>query len=357
MAGTLQSSDVLVSYEQLVEIGVKALELLGVPSGDARLTVEALLYADVRGVDSHGIQRLLMYVPRLRKKLIKAQPDIRVEKLTPVISLVHGDDGLGQVVAARGINEAIDVAKTCGLAFVGCRDSNHFGAAAPFAQMACDQRLIAMVATNAVPTMAAWGGSKNVVGNNPFAIGVPCDGAPHFMLDIALSVSSRGRIRGLAQTNQRIPEGWAVDAKGNPTTDPVEALKGFVLPIGGHKGYGLALAIDMMAGVLTGAGFGGGVKSMLQQGNEAQHVGHFMLVIDPVRFMPWECFSGRVNELRDSMRSAAPLDPKRPIVIPGEPEAQIEKARRASGIPMSEDTLALLKGLAHGQYEYEVPNI
>jgi LDH2 family malate/lactate/ureidoglycolate dehydrogenase len=124
------------------------------------------------------------------------------------------------------------------------------------------------------------GGSKKRRWQQSFAIGVPCDGASHFMLDIALSVSSRGRIRGMAQTNQRIPEGWAVDAQGNPTTDPLEALKGFVLPIGGHKGYGLALAIDMMAGVLTGAGFGGGVKSMLQQGNEAQHVGHFMLVID-----------------------------------------------------------------------------
>ncbi len=357
MAVTLQGNDVLVSYEQLAEIGIKALELLGVPTADARLTVEVLLYADMRGVDSHGIQRLLMYVPRLRKKLIKAQPDIRVEKLTAAMSLVHGDDGLGQVVAARGMREAIELAKACGIGFVGCRDSNHFGAAAPFAHMACDQRLIAMVATNAVPTMAAWGGSKNVVGNNPFAIGVPCEGAPHFMLDIALSVSSRGRIRGMAKTNQRIPAGWAVDANGDATTDPLQALKGFVLPIGGHKGYGLALAIDMIAGAMTGAGFGIGVKSMLQQGNEAQHVGHFMVVIDPVRFMSWTCFAGRVNELRDSMRSAPPLDPMQPVVIPGEPEARMEQARRAAGIPMPEDTFELLKGLAHGQYDYEVPNI
>src|SRR4029450_4739565 len=164
MAGTLQSNDVVVSYEQLAEIGLQALERLGVPSADARLTVEVLLYADLRGVPCHGIHRLVMYVPRLRKQLIKAQPNIRVEKLTPVMSLVHGDDGLGQVVAARGIREAIELAKTCGISFVGCRDSNHFGAAAPFAHMVCDEKLIAIVATNAVPTMAAWGGSKNVVG-------------------------------------------------------------------------------------------------------------------------------------------------------------------------------------------------
>jgi LDH2 family malate/lactate/ureidoglycolate dehydrogenase len=204
--------------------------------------------------------------------------------------------------------------------------------------------------------MAAWGGSKNVVGNNPFAIGVPCDGDPDFMLDIALSVSSRGRIRGMAKGKQSIPEGWAVDAKGIPTTDPIEALKGFVLPIGGHKGYGLALAIDLLAGVMTGAGFADGVKSMLQQGDEAQHVGHFMLVIDPVRFMSWDCFAGRTKALRDAMRSAPPLDPKRPIMIPGEPEARIAKKREAEGIPMSEDTFELLKGLTRGQYMYEVPN-
>ena len=355
MAGSMQSTELVVSPEELADIGVLALERLDVPTADARRTVEVLLYADLRGVESHGIQRLLMYVPRLRNKLIKARPDIRIERLSPVMSLVHGDDGLGQVVASRGMSEAIELAKACGLAAVGCRDSNHFGAAAPFAQMACDERLIAIVATNAFPTMAAWGGSKNVVGNNPFALGVPCDGDPAFMLDIALSVSSRGRIRSMAQAKLPIPEGWAVDAKGKATTNPLEALKGFVLPIGGHKGYGLALAIDMLAGVLTGAGFADGVKSMLQQGDESQHVGHFMLVIDPVRFMSWNCFAERMKELRTTMRAAPPLDPKQPVVIPGEPEARIEKKRRVEGIPISEDAFRLLKGLTQGQYDYAVP--
>jgi LDH2 family malate/lactate/ureidoglycolate dehydrogenase len=356
MAGTLQSTEIVVSWEELAEIGVAALERLDVPTADAKRTVDVLLYADLRGVESHGIQRLLMYVPRLRKQLIKTRPNIRIERLSPVMSLVHGDDGLGQVVASRGMSEAIELARACGLAFVGCRESNHFGAAAPFAQMACDEKLIAIVATNAFPTMAAWGGSKNVVGNNPFAVGVPCDGDPAFMLDIALSVSSRGRIRSMATAKLPIPEGWAVDAKGKPTTDPLEALKGFVLPVGGHKGYGLALAIDMMAGVLTGSGFADGVKSMLQQGDEPQHVGHFMLAIDPVRFMPWDCFAQRMKELRATMRSAPPLDPKRPIAIPGEPEAELEKQRRAEGIPIPEDAFRLLKGLADGQYEYAVPS-
>src|SRR5262245_9350584 len=134
MASILQS-EVIVSYEHLAEVGTQALESLGVPCEDARTTVEVLLYADLRGIESHGIQRLLMYAPRIRKGLINPRPDIWVEDLSPVISLVHGSDGLGQVVATRAMRRGIEIARQYGLGFVGCRESNHFGAAAPFVQM------------------------------------------------------------------------------------------------------------------------------------------------------------------------------------------------------------------------------
>jgi ureidoglycolate dehydrogenase (NAD+) len=346
-------SNIRVDYEELFEVGTKALELVGVPQADARTAVEMLLYADLRGVGTHGIQRLLMYVPRLRTKLINPRPDIAVDALSPVMRLVDGDDGLGPVVAARGMQEAIAVAKESGMAFVGCKNSNHFGAAAPYAQMACDERMIALVTTNAVPTMAPWGGLKEMVGNNPFAFGCPSEGDVPFILDIALSVSSRGRIREMANGNERIPEGWALDSNGTPTTDPMEALKGFVLPIGGHKGYGIALAIDVISGVLTGAGFSDGVKSILQQSEEPQHIGHSMFVIDPTRFMPWEVFSDRMRALRDSVRSVPLMDPSQPVLIPGELEAEAEKKRREEGIPIRESNFLLLEGLARGEYEYE----
>ncbi|MEJ2206120.1 MAG: Ldh family oxidoreductase [Gemmatimonadota bacterium] len=346
-------SNIRVDYEELFEVGTKALELVGVPQADARTAVEMLLYADLRGVGTHGIQRLLMYVPRLRTKLINPSPDIVVDALSPVMRLVDGDNGLGPVVAARGMQEAIAVAKESGMAFVGCKNSNHFGAAAPYAQMACDERMIALVTTNAVPTMAPWGGLKEMVGNNPFAFGCPSEGDVPFILDIALSVSSRGRIREMANGNERIPEGWALDSNGTPTTDPMEALKGFVLPIGGHKGYGIALAIDVISGVLTGAGFSDGVRSMLQQSEEPQHIGHSMFVIDPTRFMPWEVFSDRMRALRDSVRSVPLMDPSQPVLIPGELEAGAEKKRREEGIPIRESNFLLLEGLARGEYEYE----
>jgi LDH2 family malate/lactate/ureidoglycolate dehydrogenase len=297
-------NEMLVSYDEFFKIGVKILEMVGVPTEDAKITVEVLLCADLRGVDTHGIQRLLMYVPRIRKGLINPRPEIRVEALTPVIKIVHGDDGLGQVVAARGMREAIALAKDSGIAFVGCKDSNHFGAAAPYVLMACDEKMIGIAGTNAFPTMAPWGGLKNLVGNNPLAVGVPFEGNPAFILDIAMSVSSRGRMRHMAEKGEKIPEGWALNSKGRPTTDPLEGLKGLVLPIGLYKGYGLALAVDILSGVLTGAGFSSEVKSLVQQWKEPQHIGHFFIVIDPTRFMSWRNFSDRMKQFCASMRAA-----------------------------------------------------
>ena len=153
----LQTGEMLVSYDRLFEIGVKALEAVGVPKEDARTTVEVLLCADLRGVDTHGIQRLLLYIPRIRKGLMNPRPRIKVEPVPPVMKRVYGDDGLGPVVAARGMKEAIVLAKESGLSFVGCRDSNHFGAAAPYVLMACDEKMIGIAGTNALPAMAPWG--------------------------------------------------------------------------------------------------------------------------------------------------------------------------------------------------------
>jgi len=345
----------LVSYDEFFKIGVKALEMVGVPTEDAKITVEVLLCADLRGVDTHGIQRLLMYIPRIRKGLMNPRPEIKVQALTPVIKIVHGDDGLGQVVAARGMREAIALAKDSGIAFVGCKDSNHFGAAAPYVLMACDEKMIGIAGTNAFPTMAPWGGLKNLVGNNPLAVGVPFEGNPAFILDIAMSVSSRGRMRHMAERGEKIPEGWALNSKGRPTTDPLEGLKGLVLPIGLYKGYGLALAIDILSGVLTGAGFSSEVKSLVQQWKEPQHIGHFFIVIDPTRFMSWRDFSDRMKQLCDSMRAAPPIDREKPILIPGEPEAHLERTRRSKGIPIETKAFQLLQGLTRGQYDYEIP--
>jgi len=344
-----------VPYDELRELGIQALQKVDVPVEDARIAVGILLEADLRGVSSHGIKRLSMYIPRIRKGLMKARPTIEVHSPAPGLRIVSGDDGLGPVVGARGMVEAIELAKTLGTGFVGCRDSNHFSAAAPYVLMACREKLIGIAGTNAFPTMPPWGGLGNIVGNNPMAIGVPCEGEPPFVLDMAMSVSARGRMRQMADKGEKMPEGWAVDKQGRPTTNPLEGLKGFVLPMGQHKGYGLAIALDILGGVLTGSGFATGVKSLVQQWDEPQHVGHFFIAIDPVRFMPWDEFSDRLKALFSILRGAQRINPETAILIPGEFEQRLEEERRATGIPMDSTSLKILRGLARGKYDYEIP--
>ena len=353
--GNKPPDEILIPYGEILEIGIKALEIVGVPTGDAMITVDVLLCADLRGVGTHGIQRLLIYVPRIRKGLINPKPKITVESVAPAMKIVNGNDGLGPVVGTRGIKEAIDLAREFGAAFVGCRSSNHFGAAAPYVLMACREKMIGIAGTNALPTMAPWGGLEKLVGNNPLAIGVPNEGDTPFVLDMAMSVSSRGRMRQMAEKKDKMPEGWAVDSEGKPTTDPLEGLKGFVLPIGSYKGYGLAVAIDILSGVLIGAEFSTGIKSLIQQMEEPQQIGHFFIAIDPARFMPWKAFSNRMKQLCDSMRNARRIDPAKPIFVPGDPEAQMEQDRRAHGIPFESDVFETLKSLAQGKYGYEMP--
>lgn len=159
----------------------------------------------------------------------------------------------------------------------------------------------------------------------------------------------------MAEKKEKIPQGWALDLEGKPTTDPLEGLKGFVLPIGLYKGYGLAVAMDILSGVLTGAGFSTGIKSLIQQWKEPQHMGHFFIVIDPKRFMSWEIFSDRMKQICEWLRGAPRMDTEKPILIPGEPEAQMELVRRTNGIPFDAEVSETLKGLTQGKYDYEMP--
>lgn len=346
---------ILIPFEEMFAIGVAALELVEVPKKDAETTTDVLLCADMRGIHSHGIQRLTFYIPRLKKRLINPQPKIEVKSTAEAVKIVYGDDGLGPVVATRGMKEAIQQAKASGIAFIGCRDSNHFGAATPYVLMACKEKMIGIASSNAYPTMAPWGALDKLVGANPLAIGVPYEQNSPFLLDIAMSTSSRGRMRLMAERKQKMPKGWAVDSRGKSTTDPLAGLKGFVLPIGGHKGYGLAVAIDILCGVLTGAEFSTGVKSLIQQWEEPQHIGHIMIAIDPRRFMSLEMFSHRMKQLCSTLREAKRIDPQTPIFVPGEPEAKIENVSKTEGIPFDQMTFEILKGLSQGQYDYEIP--
>ena len=346
---------IMATYETLFEIGMKALQRVGVLEADARTTMDVLLCADLRGVGSHGIQRLLQYVPRLRDRLINPRPRIVVEPMGPALKQVSGDNGLGPVVGTRGMKEAILLARESGIGYVGCRHSNHFGAAAPYVLLACEERMIGIAGSNAAPTMGPWGGLARLVGNNPLAIGVPCEGDIPFLLDISMSVAARGKINDMARRKERIPEGWALDSHGRPTTDPLEALKGFGLPMGQYKGYGLAVAVDILSGVLTGGGYSTDVRSLVYHWEEQTNVGHFFIVIDAARFLSLEALSESMKRMYRNLREAPPINPEQPVLISGEQEAKLEMNRREHGIPLDPRVFEILKGLTEGKYDYEIP--
>jgi LDH2 family malate/lactate/ureidoglycolate dehydrogenase len=242
----------------------------GMVQEDAAIVADSLVQANLRGVDSHGVARVGIYAKRLKMGLVNPRPNVGIVRESAGTLLVDGDNGMGQVVGVRAIDLGLDKAGKSGGISVGVRRSNHYGAGAYYVQRAVARDAIAFAYSNAPPTMAPWGGVDPYVGTNPYAYGVPAGEHRPIVLDMATSIVARGKIILAAERGEPIPEGWAIDAEGNPTTDAQEALAGSVLPFGGPKGYALSLMIDIMAGALTGAGFGPGINSMYDNFDEPQ---------------------------------------------------------------------------------------
>jgi len=224
-----------------------------VPAEDAATISGCLVSVDLRGVDTHGICRLPGYLERVRKGLINAQPKLAPKRVTPVAATLDGQDAFGFVVGMCAIKEAIAMAREFGFGLVSARRSTHFGMAASYVMPAIDAGLIAFVFSNASPAMPPWGGKEGLLGTNPFAVGAPGGKHGPYLLDMSPAVAARGKIRRAERRGESIPLGYALDAQGRPTTDPKAALAGVVLPIGGPKGSGLAMLMDIFGGVLSGA--------------------------------------------------------------------------------------------------------
>lgn len=353
----MNANTVTVPESELYSCGEQGLLKVGVNQEHIKLVLYVLITADLHGIDTHGTGRLIPYIKRIKSGLINAKPEITVKSSTPAISLIDGDDGSGPVVGMIGLTEAIKAAKKYGIAFAGCHHSHHFGAGSPYALAACNEGLILIGGTNAFPSIAPTGAKNIILGNNPLFIGVPRQDTPHFILDIALSAIARGKIRKSAEQNKPIPSGIALDTDGKPTNDPVEALKGYVLPIANHKGYGLALAIDLIGGVLTGAGFGTGVLSLFQQWEKPQNVGHFFIVIDPGFLMEKDEFYLRSNKLFNQIKNSTPWDNNQPVMYPGEIEAANYEKFKKNGITFSKKIWTDLQKLADGIYDAEVSKL
>jgi LDH2 family malate/lactate/ureidoglycolate dehydrogenase len=233
-------------HDHLFDFGCRVLERLDVPAQDAREVAGCLIKAELRGVDSHGMVRLPVYARRVKVGAVLARPDLRLTPVGTASVLVDGGNGLGPVVGARAMDAAIDLARAHGTGFAGVRHSNHFGPAAYYVERAIAAGLIGVAISNAPPNMAPFGGRTRFLGTNPVAIGVPAGEERPLIFDASTSVVARGKIIVAAHTGQPIPEGWAIDPDGHPTTDPEQALAGAVLPFGGAKGSALSFIIDIL---------------------------------------------------------------------------------------------------------------
>jgi len=317
-----------------------------VPAEDAAIIAHCLVSADLRGVDTHGICRLPGYLDRVRRGLINARPNLAPKRVTPVAATLDGQDAFGFVVGMCAIKEAIAMAREFGIGLVSARRSTHFGMAASYVMPAIDAGFIAFVFSNASPAMPPWGGKDGLLGTNPFAVGAPGGKLAPFLLDMSPAVAARGKIRRAERRGESIPLGYALDADGRPTTDPKAALGGVVLPIGGYKGSGLSMLMDILGGVISGAAFAGGVADQYKAYDRPQDVGHFFLALRPDLFVPEADYRARMDTLVERVRDCPKAEGFDEILMPGEPEARLEAEHRGTGIPYAPSEVATLQAEA-----------
>jgi len=327
--------------EELFTFSTRVLQWLDVPPADAAEVAECLILADLRGVDSHGLIRLPVYARRLQHKAVKARPTITTRSQHGAVALVDGDNGLGPVVGARAMAVALSLAENSGIGFVGVRRSNHFGAAAFYVQKAIHRRYIGIATSNAPPNMAAFGGKQRFLGTNPIGIGIPAGKEEPLIFDASASVAARGKIIAAAQKNASIPEGWAIDPDGRPTTDPHKALAGAVLPFGGPKGSAISFIVDILCGVLTGASFALQI-SRLENLRAEQDLGHVFAALRTDLFLSATEFADRMDEILRMLRAAPPAPGVPRVLAPGELEFAAEGRNRQHGIPLADEVVTQL---------------
>lgn len=309
----------------------------GVPDGDAAWIATLLVRANLRGHDSHGVIRIPSYVAAMKAGDLNPRPDVTVVLDTPTLAVVDGDRGFGQVVARAGMALAIDKARAHGLSAVALRRTNHVGRLADYAETAAAAGLIGLLWVNAPMSLnvAPWGGAARRLGTNPHAVAVPGPGGTVAMsLDFATSVIAEGKLRVKLHRGERCAPGVIVNARGEPSTDPREFYgdpPGCLLTAGEHKGYGLSLAIEILAGILSGTGAAQATPGPVLNGT-------LMLCLDPARFLSPDTFHAQVAALFAFVRSAPPAAGSPGVLIPGEPEARTERERRAHGVPVEAET-------------------
>lgn len=339
------SSPHVFPVDQLQTFAARCFQACGMAPGDAELVAANLVLADLRGVASHGVTRIPIYAERLQRGVVNARARPVVVADAGALLLVDGDNGAGAVVSHFANGLAMDRARELGSCIVSVRRSNHHGICSAYAMQAAEQGLIGVVATNASRSMAVAGGREAVIGTNPIAFAVPRAGQPPLVLDMATAVVARGRIVEMAKRHEPIPAGWALDADGNSTTDAAAAERGVVLPVGGAKGSGLAVMVELLCSVLSGATLGPRIPNLYKDYERPQDIGHLFVVVDPQR-IGRDDVALQAQVLAGLLKSSVPAAGVAEVLMPGEPEARLQAQRAEAGVPLPDNVVQELQDWA-----------
>lgn len=327
-------------------LATAALRAGGMPEAGAADVARVLVLADLLGIHTHGVKRIPQYLDRARVGGLDPAAEPVTETVAPALARVDGRNGIGPLVGMHALRAATAGARTAGIGAAFARASNHFGPVMPYLLLAAQDGFAAYVASNATTTIAPTGGREARLGNNPLGFGVPNPGGDPILLDVAMSVVARARIRAADAAGEPIPDTWATDRDGAPTSDPRAALEGFLLPVGGHKGYGLALMVDLLAGVLSGASYLTRISSWSEDPERPQDLGHVFVLIDAGRLLDDAALAERVADFAAILHATPPADPDTPVRLPGERELATHRAGLRDGVTLPEDDLAALRALA-----------
>ena len=353
------NSNQRLTVEAATQAAQRIFEAAGLPAEDAAVVTDNLIQADLRGHSSHGISRIRVYCDRIRDGFVAAKPVIQVENETAATIHLDGGHGMGAVVARQAMLMCVEKAKGSGVAVCSVRAGNHFGIASYYTMLASAEDMIGYACSNAPATMAPWGGISPMLGTNPFSMAVPAGRHHPIVLDSSSSIVARGKIN-LAEIEDRpIPLGWAIDKAGHPTTDATEALQGSVLPFGEHKGYGIALMIDILSGVLSGAGYGPHLGPLWDNSDTHQNLGFFLLAIDIASFCDLRDFKRRIDQMIDEIKTSEKATGSDEILVPGEIEFRSEQYNCEHGIIVGPGVLRDLDELLrqYGQDLDLAPNL
>ena len=336
-----------VEFDRLRGFIARAFLAVGMRERDAEAIARLMAEADLQGSDGHGAIRLAPYLKRIKAGGVNLHPEIRIVRERAAMALIHGDNGMGHLVMKRAAELAIEKARVAGVAWVGAQWSNHAGPASLYAKMPLAQDMIGLYfAVGNANHLPPWGGLDMLLSTNPIAAAIPAGKEPPIVLDMATTVAAYGKVKAKAQRGEMMPEGWMIDREGKPLTDPKRAAEGFLLPIGGYKGYGLALVVGLIAGTLNGAAMGKDVIDFNADAASPTNTGQAIVAIDPSAFGEIGEFKAAVDQVIRDLRASERMPGADRIRVPGERSHEIAARQRSEGIAIAPSLMQTLHGLA-----------